>query len=417
MVQFAKRNVDRIYQDILYLSSPDLSGRLSGTVWARKAAAFLAESLLQAGLSPSGEREYFSSVNVPAAQLVGPAHLKIGDHVLQHRIDFSEMSPYSSGGICKGPLVTVRDGDDLSPDQLAGKIVVIPELPPDFDLGSTIQSAADLGVAALLIESGEPNWFHKTVFGSIQSRIPVIRLRRSIAKAVVDHPGLKVHLELPLEINVLACQNVMGFLPGINQNRTLLLCAHYDHLGDDPDGLRFPGTIDNASGVAVILEVARLLAKREYALPFNVLVAFLTGEESGLWGSKQFASNPPMPLTAVVNLDCLGFETELHALRIGHQASGDWLTELASSVIKNHGVDVRWLAGGDDSVAFIQKGIPTIGLGQKPTLPESTSIHTVNDSPDNLHLKPIEKGYAIVCDLVNKLVDSPHFWDQENKNI
>lgn len=84
MIQFAKRNVARIYQDILYLSSPDLSGRLSGTVGARKAAAFLSESLLQAGLSPVGEREYFSSVNVPAARLVGPAQLKIGDHVLQH---------------------------------------------------------------------------------------------------------------------------------------------------------------------------------------------------------------------------------------------------------------------------------------------------------------------------------------------
>ncbi|MDF2681568.1 MAG: hypothetical protein K0R47_2758 [Brevibacillus sp.] len=416
MARFAKKEVARIYQDILYLSSPDFSGRLSGTVGARKAATFLAKSLLQAGFSPAGEMEYFSSVNVPAARLVGPSHLKIGDQVLQHRIDFSEMSPYSSGGIAEGPIISVRDGDDLHTDQLSGKIVLIPELPPDIDLRSTIQSAADLGVTALLIESGEPNWFHKTVFGSGQSRIPVIRLRRSIVKAV-DHPGLRVHLELPLEVNTLPCQNVMGFLPGIHQNRTLLLCAHYDHVGDDPDGLRFPGTIDNASGVAVILEVARMLANREYALPFNVMVAFLTGEESGLWGSKQLAVNSPMPLTAVINLDCLGFETELHALRIGHQASSGWLTELASSVIKDHGVDVRWMAGGDDSVAFIQNGIPTVGLGQKPMLPESTSIHTVNDSPDNLHLKPIEKGYMIVCDLVNKLVDSPYFGDQENRNI
>lgn len=416
MDQFGNEEITRIYQDILYLSSPDFSGRLSGTVGARMAATFLAESLLQAGFSPAGEMEYFSSVNVPAARLVGPAQLKIGDQVLQHRIDFSEITPYSSGGILKGPIITVRDGDDLSPDQLSGKIALIPELPPDFDLRSTIQSAADLGVAALLIESGEPNWFHKTVFGSSQSRIPVIRLRSSIIKAVADQPGLKVHLELPLEVNTLNCQNVMGFLPGINRSHTLLLCAHYDHLGDDPDDLRYPGTIDNASGVAVILEVARMLSKREYPLPLNVLVAFLTGEESGLWGSKQLASNPPMPLTAVINLDCLGFESELNSLRIGHQASVDWLTALASSVIKNHGVNVRWIAGGDDSVAFIQKGIPTIGLGQKPTLPESTSIHTVNDSPDNLHLKPIVKGYAILCDLVNKILDSPIFWDQKNKN-
>jgi aminopeptidase YwaD len=208
-------------------------------------------------------------------------------------------------------------------------------------------------------------------------------------------------------MNTLPCQNVLGILPGVDSRYTLALTAHYDHLGDDPQGVRFPGTIDNASGVAVMLEVARMLAQRNQPLPFNILVAFLTGEESGLWGAKHLASNPPVPLSAVINLDCLGFEPELFALRTGHKASIDWLTELASDVIKNHGIDVRWIAGGDDSVAFIQKGIPVIGLGQKPTLPGSTTIHTLHDNPENLHVKPIEKGFEVVSDIVNQLVDSP----------
>ncbi|EST53802.1 hypothetical protein T458_14780 [Brevibacillus panacihumi W25] len=398
---------ERILQDIYMLSSVDFSGRLSGTDGARKAAVFLASSLNRAGFSPAGEYEFFTNVDVPASRLVSPARLVIVGNELLHRIDFAEYAPFSSGGFVTGDLLTIRDGDDVLPEDLAGKVVLIPERPNDFDVKGTIEYAASLGVAALLIETGEPESFHKTVFGSETSKLPVLRIRRSLAHKFADQRGLPVAIELPLEIKTRPCQNVLGILPGIDSRYTIALTAHYDHLGDDPQGVRFPGTIDNASGVAVMLEVARKLAQREPPLPCNILVAFLTGEESGLWGAKKLALTPPVPLSAVINLDCLGFEKELIALRTGHSASTDWLTELAADVIKNHGIEVRWIAGGDDAVAFIQKGIPTIGLGQKPTLPDSTSIHTLNDNPDNLHLKPIEKGFAVTYEIVNKLIDSP----------
>jgi aminopeptidase YwaD len=399
--------MDRILQDIYFLSSVELSGRLSGTEGARKAADFLASSLQSAGFSPAGEDGYFSKVDVPASRLLAPARVTIGGKELHHRIDFAEYAPFSSGGSVTGELITIRDGDDVSPEDLAGKVILIPERPNDFDVQGTIDYASTLGVASLLIESGEPESFHKTVFGSDKNKLPVLQIRRSLAQEFASQQGLQVMIELPLKMDTLPCQNVLGILPGVDTTYTLALTAHYDHLGDDPQGVRFPGTIDNASGVAVMLEVARMLAQREKPLPFNILVAFLTGEESGLWGAKLLASNPPVPLSAVINLDCLGFEPALFALRTGHKASIDWLTELASDVIKNHGIDVRWIAGGDDSVAFIQKGIPTIGLGQKPTLPDSTNIHTLHDNPANLHLKPIEKGFAVVSDIVNQLVDSP----------
>lgn len=398
---------ERILQDIYMLSSVGFSGRLSGTDGARKAAVFLASSLNRAGFSPAGEYEFFTNVDVPASRLVSPARLVIAGNELLHRIDFAEYTPFSSGGSVTADLLSIREGDDVLPADLAGKVVLIPDRPSDFDVKGTIEYAASLGVAALLIDSGEPESFHQTIFGSETCKLPILRIRRSLAHEFADQKRIPVSIELPLEIRSRPCQNVLGILRGIDSRHTLALTAHYDHLGDDPQGVRFPGTIDNASGVAVMLEVARKLAQRASPLPFNILVAFLTGEESGLWGAKKLALTSPVPLSAVINLDCLGFEKELIALRTGHSAPTDWLTELAADVIKNHGIEVRWMAGGDDSVAFIQEGIPTIGLGQKPTLPDSTSIHTLNDNPDNLHLKPIEKGFAVVYDIVTKLIDSP----------
>jgi aminopeptidase YwaD len=69
--------------------------------------------------------------------------------------------------------------------------------------------------------------------------------------------GADVDLDLPLERVTLPCNNVFGLLRGASSDFTLALTAHYDHLGDDPGGARFPGAFDNASGVASILAAAR----------------------------------------------------------------------------------------------------------------------------------------------------------------
>ncbi|MFY0543608.1 M28 family metallopeptidase [Brevibacillus sp. H7] len=394
--------MERIKQYIAFLGGPEAGGRLSGTESARKAADYLAAFLQQTGYSPAGIDGYLTPVEVSAARLTGPAQLTIGEKRLRHRIDFAEMAPFSSGGSVTGTLVTIRDGEEIDSDNLAGKVVLIPERPDRFDLKKTAEAAVVLGVAALLIEFGDPHWFPKTIFGSKNNKIPVIRIRRSLAQEFADQE-VQVHLELPLETETMVCNNVYGFLPGAKTDRTLVLTAHYDHLGDDPGGVRFPGAIDNGSGVAVMMEVARSLKQNQRSLPFHVLVAFVTGEESGLWGSRHLAANPPVPLSAVINLDCLGFEPILNAMRVGHKSPGLWLADLAAAVILDHGVEPKWIYGGEDSVAFTEKGIPAVGFGQKPTLSDSIAIHTPNDNPENLHDKPIELGLSIVSELINRL--------------
>lgn len=396
--------MEKILRDIQFLSSKELEGRLSGTVGAKKAAEYLANELKLAGFISAGENGYFSSVDVQATRLMGPARLKIGEQSLKHRVDFAAWSPLSSGGRVSGELITVREGDEVQIDHLAGKIVLIPERPHGFDAKGTIESAADIGIAALLIESGEPRSYHKTVFGSSNNRMPVLRIRRSVVEKLIGLSGATVQIEMPLHTGVFPCNNVLGVLPGRDTSRTLVVSAHYDHLGDDPEGLRFPGTIDNASGVAVMLEFARKLAKGKQELPFNVLVAFFTGEESGLWGARTFLKNPPYPITAAINLDGLGYEPELFALRTGHKEPGHPLADLAASVITRNGIEVKWIAGGDDSVAFIEKGISAIGLGQKPTHERSVTIHTTDDNVEHLHTKPLTQGLAVLCEIVDKLL-------------
>jgi hypothetical protein len=399
--------LESVRDDLVYLTGPETAGRLSGSAGAARAADYLAGRLAQLGLSPVGENGFLQTVEVPAARLQGPVRLTIGGVSYAYRRDFGEMAHLSAGGSVRSHLVVVNDGQAVSPDAIRGAAVLIPERPDGFDFNATAAAAADLGAAALLVEWGEPRWFHKTIFGSPENRIPVLRVRKSLAASLASQAGAAVALDLPLVTSRLPCQNVLGLLPGTNPAVTVALTAHYDHVGDDPEGERFPGALDNASGVATMLAVAEALVERRVPLPFNVLVGFLTGEESGTWGARHLAANPPVPLSAVINLDGMGLEPALRSIRLGYPAPGHWLADLAAAHFTESGTAVQWTAGGDDSVAFQAVGLPALGLGHMATEPLKGGVHSPDDSLDLLHLPVILAGAESILSLLQRLAVHP----------
>jgi hypothetical protein len=110
--------------------------------------------------------------------------------------------------------------------------------------------------------------------------------------------------------------NVIGKLEGGKSsanNRTMILGAHYDHLGTK-DGDIFYGADDNASGVSALLTLAEALSPQSSKLQTTVLFIAFGAEEEGLIGSKYYVEHPLLPLEqtiAMVNLDCIGREGAL----------------------------------------------------------------------------------------------------------
>jgi len=98
--------------------------------------------------------------------------------------------------------------------------------------------------------------------------------------------------------------NVVGLIPGTGPD-TIIIGAHRDHFGR-PAGLWFPGADDNASGTAVILEVARALGKIGLRPQRTILFVSFSGEERDLLGSRLYTSRPVVPLSstkAMINID------------------------------------------------------------------------------------------------------------------
>jgi len=107
-------------------------------------------------------------------------------------------------------------------------------------------------------------------------------------------PGRKDEKQQPRTIG----QNVGAVLPGRRSDEIVILSAHYDHLGVRKNTV-YPGADDNASGVALMLEIARQLATRKTPPDRTIAFVGFDLEERLLWGSRWFTAHPPWPLERV----------------------------------------------------------------------------------------------------------------------
>ena len=170
-------------------------------------------------------------------------------------------------------------------------------------------------------------------------------------------------------------RNVIGILPGSDPqlaSESLVIGAHYDHLGLGwPDvragnqGEIHYGADDNASGVAVMLELARLAAKQWQPARSIIFVAF-TGEEASLLGSKYYVQSvkdyPVEKIAAMLNLDTVGRlgDNPLTVLGTGTASEFVHIFRGASYVTGVNVKPVQNDIGSSDQAAFIQAGVPAV---------------------------------------------------------
>ncbi len=319
-----------------------------------------------------------------------------------------------------------RNWDDFKGVDLKGKIMVVLINDPDFEGGEgdfggkamtyygrwtyKYEEAARQGAAGILIvhESApasygwatvknsntntmfdivrkDPAASHVPMEGWIQRDLAVDLFKRSgldfdAAKAAARKADframpLKATLDARYTVKpeVITSHNVAGVLPGSKHpNETVIYSAHWDHLGigqPDAKGDRiYNGALDNASGVAALLELARAYGKGPKP-DRSVLFLAVTAEEKGLLGSEYYAANPLRPLATtagVINMDGPFGSEKTRDFSMYGIAKLDlltMLTETAAAEGRRYTPDSRPEAGlfyRSDHFSLAKRGVPAL---------------------------------------------------------
>lgn len=312
--------------------------------------------------------------------------------------------------------------DDYKNQNVKGKIIVILKgFPSHQDSTSTtylkfkklfpeennleeikIQTAINKNAIALIIIDGnkdfktknskENNIFHSLENPTITS-IPVFKLSKSAAEKLFSGSGIslesvekdltnkfktaptllkntKVNFSIELQSKTFPVRNVLGMIQGKDTTKTIIVGAHYDHLGIINDTI-YNGADDNASGVSGMLALAKNWSESKIKPPCNILFASWTAEEVGLLGSQYFVDNfnlKKQKIVLAINMDMISRsapEDKAHrVLSIGTQKETQHLKEIVnysnSKLSRPFTLDL-WETNehtGSDYASFSEKGIP-----------------------------------------------------------
>lgn len=214
-------------------------------------------------------------------------------------------------------------------------------------------------------------------------KFPIIELRDKAINKKIDY--LELSINSKWEENYMT-QNVWGMVEGKSKKDSFFVfTAHYDHLGKIGDDCYFPGANDNASGVAVLLDMAKYYT--QCPSDYSIVFIFTTGEEMGLIGSKYAAENSLIELNKIkflFNLDMCGTGSGGIALINGKKETK------ASDLFMNINQDKRYFneirIGGEscnsDHCPFVMKGVPALFLFTFGC--EYNEYHTVYDNGNGL---------------------------------
>ena len=414
-----KPDGQKAMEHVRHLASDAMKGRKSTTPEYQKAAEYVAAKMKEYGLKPGGdEGTYFQQVEfknwknfAPPTRLdiLYPEPIKF---VPGRNADFSPLNGTGSG-IVRGHLVFAgygliseeNDWDDYQDLDVKGKIVLLIPDAPEFmedltikekSMETKIMTAVERGaVGVVFMNIGErmrsprqkqddktktwPDDF--LILSANRSMLDRffymdnLSWRTMVSRTLREKKSHTAALDIEVEMEAHFTQedrtapNVIGILQGKHpelKEECIIIGGHLDHLGISLNGLINNGADDDASGVAVILELARVFNLNHFKPDRSLVFSAWAGEEMGLVGSRYYTEHPLFPLekTAVyMNMDMVGLGDE--DLFVG----GMWeFSDLYDLIKENMSEDLktklhyRLNYRGSDHSSFIRKGVSSISL-------------------------------------------------------
>ncbi len=459
-------HTNRILEDIQALSHPNFSGRQTGTEGGHQSAEFVVHRFQDLGLTPAGQQPIGSHhepwgqtgpVTIP--HISAPATLEFSfpgsgtQKPITPNIGPQFLPVLDSPSIhATAPIIFVgygisdpaRDWDEYDGLDIQNHIVMfLRGKPPHYPLyiqhTEKERMAREKGAVGFITFMGpvlgryaarrgmgfQPLAFYTNA--KDERPLPGVWISGEIGEKLFQTEGwdLKniqealntdqviqskelnalVHLKWESTQKAGSLINVLGMIPGTDpmlRHETIILGAHRDHFGHQA-GLLFPGADDNASGTALLLELARILMRGEPPKR-TILFASFSGEEQNLLGSHWYVQHPTRPLNktvAMINVDHVGIGNG--NLTVGVSNMPKDVAKLAAG--KSGLSDKVKLYGffpGGDHVPFAKAGVPTIAV---VTASKHSHFHQTTDTPETIQPDRLQTAANFVLALTQQLAD------------
>jgi Zn-dependent M28 family amino/carboxypeptidase len=414
-------STDALRRHIDVLASDDFAGREPGTEGERQTVAYIAGQMRSSGLEPAGPRNsWYQPLEVKERRPGDQSSVWQSRTGKRERIELGRDEVILLGRSARetlsqapvvfaghGAVIPAKGIDQLAGADLKGAVVLILYDTPDGSglpgYSERARAVTAAGASAVIgIVGPELPWpIMQRIYDAGQKRLAIqdppalsgamskaaaetlVRAAGGDPAALLATPGagfkpvplrLRASFDVATAIETIQTSNVVGRIRGSGGGgESLLYLAHWDHLGlcerEGTDRI-CNGAVDNASGIAALLEIARALARGQRPKR-DILFLATTAEEMGLLGAEYFVSRPTVPLRSIVaaiNMDTLAIAPKGEPVAVmgrGHPALDSVIDRTISEAGRSFDRDDEAAAfvQRQDGWAFTRSGVPSIMVG------------------------------------------------------
>lgn len=421
---------------LLVLTSDSLEGRNTGEEGGEKAASYIENYFKSIGIEPGYNGDYRQPFQLWETNWKDVS-IRLGDTILTCPSDFAYMSNQSQNEETLKDIVylgAVNDSSEI-PYDITDKIAFVKfeDLKRSLKITAKLKKAGAWAVFGIntnnekqyqsvskksrafnkrtqlryekpQIKSSDkrffifPNTITQTFFRTEANLLPL--LVDSTMRPITCRISLKMQSDtIPVEV-----YNIVGKISGKNsESKSLVITAHYDHVGRDFKGRICRGADDNGSGTAALMQLAKSFIDLKQTPENDILFVAFTGEEKGLWGSKHFMEEEnPDDYLANINMDMIGRhdtitkDNYIYILGVGKSPWIDSLSREANKQTVKLEFDYHYDGGSfmnrSDHYHFYRHNIPVLtffsGL--------HNDYHTNRDTMDKIDFKLYRRRVQLI---------------------
>jgi hypothetical protein len=358
----------------------------------------------------SFSNNYYQTFHLPVCTLPGKVTVKIGDNLLSPGVDYlvSPSSPTTNGTY----RIVKIDSHSVKSKRWIIRILRV-DLSKKFifldrkgisdkrvlDQLDSIEYKNSLNALGIITVAD------KLVWGADDALSPSNTVNITLKRNSVPSSIKKITLDIFRELQPYhEFNNIIGFVEGKTKpDSFIVFTAHYDHLGQMGSSIYFPGANDNASGTAMILDLAKYYSKNQP--DYSVAFISMCGEELGLIGSSYYVSHPLFPLSKIrflINLDMEGTGDDGIKVVNGTimRKEFDLLAKINNEKKYLPAVNIRGEAANSDHYPFYKKGVRDIFIY---TLGGIDAYHNIYDKAATLPLTKYNELFKLLTDFVKAL--------------